>query len=79
MDKKRFVIKFWGDVAAQNAQNLESYFLPNAIINWHNTNECFSVEEYIRANCEYPGEWCGNVERVEIIDDLGISITKVSL
>lgn len=79
MDKKQIVIKFWEDVAAQNAQKLESYFLSNAIINWHNTNECFSVEEYIRANCEYPGKWCGNVERVEMIDDLVISIARVWL
>lgn len=79
MDKKQFVIRFWEDVAVQNAKNLKSYFLSDAIINWHNTNERFSVEEYIIANCEYPGDWCGNVERVEIIDDLGISITRVWL
>lgn len=34
---------------------------------WHCTNECFNVEEFIRANCEYPGEWEGEVERIEKI------------
>lgn len=58
-------------------EKLETYFLPNATINWHNTNERFSVEEYIMANCEYPGDWFGNVERIEIIDDLAISVTRV--
>jgi hypothetical protein len=77
MDKKQFVIGFWEDVVAQNAKRLKSYFLDDAIINWHNTNERFSVDEYIIANCEYPGDWCGNVERVEIIEDLVISITRV--
>ena len=79
MDKKEFVIKFWEDVVAQNAKKLKSYFLYDAIINWHNTNERFSVEEYIIANCEYPGHWCGNVERVEIVGDLVISIARVWL
>ena len=77
MDKQQFIIRFWGDVITQNANNLRNYFSSDAIINWHNTNENFSVEEYVIANCEYPGEWCGNVERVEIIDDLVISIVKV--
>lgn len=79
MDKKQFVINFWADVVTQNANNLRTHFLPDAIINWHNTNESFSVEEYVRANCEYPGEWCGNVERVEIMNDLVISISRVWL
>ncbi len=77
MYKKEFIVRFWENVAAQNAKELESYFLSNAIINWHNTNERFSVGEYIIANCEYPGDWCGSVERIEIIDDLAISITRV--
>ena len=77
MDQKQFVIRFMTDVAAQNRTNLKSYFSADAVINWHNTNESFSVEEYIIANCEYPGEWCGNVERVETIDDLVISIARV--
>jgi len=32
---------------------------------WANTNEYFTVDEYIRANCEYPGEWKGRVEDVQ--------------
>lgn len=58
-------------------RKIRNLFLPNATINWHNTNERFSVEEYIMANCEYPGDWFGNVERIEIIDDLAISVTRV--
>ena len=48
-----------------------------AFINWHNTNEHFSVDEFIRANCEYPGQWGGAVERIEKINDLLISVTHV--
>lgn len=77
MDKEEFIVRFWEDVAAQNGKNLKSYFLSDAIINWHNTNERFSVEEYIIANCDYPGNWCSNVERIEIIGDLVISVARV--
>ena len=37
----------------------------------------FNVEEFIRANCEYPGEWDGEVERIEKIDNLVISVVYV--
>lgn len=78
MDKKQLITKFWEDVASQNAVGLRTCFSPDATINWHNTNESFSVEEYIVANCEYPGTWFGHVERVEIVDDnLAISVAKV--
>lgn len=73
------ILDFWQDVANQNANNLENYFLPEAIINWHNTNEQFLVEEYIRANCEYPGDWCGEVERIELVGNLAITATRVWL
>ena len=77
MDQKQFVIRFMADVAAQNRANLKAHFSADAVINWHNTNESFSVEKYIIANCEYPGEWYGNVERVETIDDLVISVARI--
>jgi hypothetical protein len=50
------VKNFLRDVVQQNSQTLYSWFLPDAKIFWHNSNEQFSVEEYIRANCEYPGD-----------------------
>ena len=73
------ILDFWQDVANQAASNLQNYFLSNATINWHNTNEQFSVEEYIRANCEYPGDWCGEVERIELVENLAITATRVWL
>lgn len=79
MNRKQIILDFWQDVANQNANNLQSYFLSNATIKWHNTNEQFSVEEYIRANCEYPGDWYGEVERIELVENLGITATRVWL
>lgn len=58
------VYSYWRDVLAQNAEAIRSYFAPYAYVNWHCTNEHFTVEEFIRANCEYPGEWDGKIERL---------------
>ena len=80
MDKSQVVIRFWKDVAAQDAVKLTEYFSPDAIINWHNTNEQFSVEEYMIANCDYPGDWHGNLERIELVtENLVISVARVWL
>lgn len=46
---------FWKAVLNQDAGKIKEYFHEDAYVNWHCTNEHFSVEEYIRANCEYPG------------------------
>ena len=68
---------FWKDIFEQNAEALKDYFHENAYVNWHNTNEHFTVDEFIRANCEYPGEWAGEIERKEVIGDLIITAAHV--
>lgn len=54
---------FWKSVLNQDAEQMKTYFHADAYINWHCTNEHFTVDEYIKANCEYPGEWDGEIER----------------
>ena len=68
---------FWKAVLDQDEQKIRTYFHEDAYVNWHCTNEHFTVEEYIRANCEYPGEWEGMVERVERAGDLVIAAVHV--
>ncbi len=68
---------FWKTVLIQDEKKLRNFFHKDAYINWHCTNEHFTVDEYIIANCEYPGEWDGTVERIEQIDDLYITVTLV--
>lgn len=46
-------------------------------MNWHGTNERFTVEEYIRANCEYPGTWDGEIESIDRMGDLFFVVTRV--
>ena len=67
------VKQFWHDVLRQDAVAIRAWFAEDAYVNWHCTNEHFTVNEFIRANCEYPGDWDGTVERVEVLDDLYIT------
>lgn len=71
------VYHFLKAVLAQDAPSIRSFFHKDAYIKWHCTNERFTVDEYIIANCEYPGDWDGTVERVEVLGDLYIAVTKV--
>ena len=71
------IYEFWKDVLAQNADKIKDQFDKNAYINWHCTNEHFNVDEFIIANCEYPGNWNGEVERVEKINDIFVTVIHV--
>ena len=53
------VKQFWKAVLAQDEKEIRKYFHKDAYVNWHCTNEHFTIDEYIIANCEYPGEWDG--------------------
>ena len=40
---------------------LRKLFQKSAVVEWPCTNERFTLEEYVLANCEYPGEWGGKI------------------
>lgn len=69
--------QYWHAVLCQNAAAIRSYFHPDAWVNWHNTNEHFTVEEFIRANCEYPGDWAGEIEQMIQTDEYVITAVHV--
>lgn len=69
--------QFWSDVLAQRADEIRKYFHADAGIKWHCTNEHFSVDEYVLANCEYPGDWDGVIERMTTANDMIITETQV--
>lgn len=77
MDRTAFITDFWRDVLSQNEKALERYFSADAIVRWHNTNEQFTAQEYIVANCTYPGAWQGEIERLEHSENLSISVARV--
>ena len=68
---------FWDAVLRQDASALRECFHSDAWVNWHNTNEHFTVEDFIRANCEYPGDWDGEVERIIAAEEHIITATHV--
>ena len=68
---------YWRAVLDQDADVMRSFLHPEAEIRWHCTNERFTAEEFIRANCEYPGEWDGEIERVEHTGELCVCAVRV--
>jgi len=79
MNYKEKVISLWTEMDRQNWGNIHKYFEDTAIINWNNTKESFNVEEFVRVNSAYPGDWSITIERLEGIDNLVISVVKVQL
>lgn len=79
MGNKEKIIDLWNDIDKQNWDNLFHYFCDDAMINWNNSNESFNVEEFVRANCEYLGDWAITIERLEVMDNLVVSVVKVEL
>ena len=69
--------RYWKATLEQRAEEMSSYFHKDAYINWHNTNEHFTVSEFIKANCEYPGKWDGEIERIVEKENLIITVVHV--
>lgn len=62
------VEKYWASVIAQDAAEMKSFLAPDAVIKWHCTNERFTVDEFVKANCEYPDKWKGEIEKTMAVD-----------
>ena len=69
--------QFWKAVLEQDEDGIRQCFRDDAYVNWHCTNEHFTADEFIRANCEYPGEWDGEIERVEKAGDTAVTVVRV--
>lgn len=68
---------FWQAVLKQDAEQMRAYLHPAAVIRWPNTNEQFTAEEFVRANCAYPNDWSGEVEMLREDGELTITVTRV--
>lgn len=77
MDLENFIRQYWSCITTQNEKQLEKFFHKNACIRWYNTNELFDVSEFMRANCDYPGSWSGEIERIEQIEGTTITVTHI--
>lgn len=61
---------FWKFVLKQDRAMLKTFFADDAVIRWHCTDEEYTVDEYITANCEYSGIYDGHIERIDVSGDL---------
>ena len=71
------IAAFFAAVWRQDAEALRAFFCPDAVVDWPCTNERFTVDAYIRANCEYPGDWAGTIERTERAGDCFVVAARV--
>lgn len=71
------VEKYWHAVLNQSPEAMKVYFHEDSLIRWHNTDECFTVDEFITANCVYPGNWAGEIQRIEQLPSLTITVVHV--
>ncbi len=68
---------YWSAVLTQNECRLRDFFHPSAHVEWHNTNEHFTVEGFVRANCTYPGSWDGEIEKLVETERLTVTVVRV--
>lgn len=68
---------YWTCTLSQNAIEMRTFFHEEAMVYWHNTNEQFTADEFIKVNCEYPGNWEGELEIVEERKELIITALRV--
>ena len=68
---------YWAATLAQRPDEMAAFFAPDATVRWPNTNELFTAAEFIRANCEYPGRWEGEIERVEALGSLLVTVVRL--
>ena len=80
MSNVDIIMSYWQIVDKQEWDKLKDCFSASATVEWPNTNECFiDINNFIRANCEYPGNWSIMVEKIEEIGNKIITVSKVLL
>lgn len=77
--KTNQVKAFWACMDQQRWDDLPGFFAPAATIFWPNTNEKFTVQDFVSANKHYPGRWHIAIERIEQTPSTIITVVKVSL
>ncbi|MBN2504937.1 MAG: nuclear transport factor 2 family protein [Bacilli bacterium] len=71
------VREFWEALGRQDYDTVKSFFTDNAVIYWPNTNEKFTVENYIHVNKTYPGTWDFAFESLKIFDSQALSVVRI--
>lgn len=77
MVPRELITGFWNAMDERRWHEVADYFCSDAAIFWHNTHERFTAPEFVEVNSSYPGQWTIQVERLEEIGDLVISVVNV--
>ena len=70
--------RYWQDCVRQDKEALRAWFCPDARISWPCTGETFTVDEFLLANCEYPGRWTGTLLRVTPTPDGAVTECSIA-
>ncbi|MDB1144729.1 MAG: hypothetical protein KGV48_000120 [Alcaligenaceae bacterium] len=68
---------YWDAIVKQDDSQIRPFFSQEASIHWHNTDEHFSVDEFIKVNCTYPGQWDYEIKHSKQLDHLLITAVRV--
>ncbi len=77
MDKTEIIKNYWYSLVSPDAAKLKKYFHIDAKIFWHNTNELFTADEFIRINCAYPGKWSSELKSAEAFNGKVTTVVRV--
>ena len=69
--------RYWKAALAQQPEEMKAFFQEDASINWYNTNEHFTVDELSGQTVNTPGKWGGEIERIEQVGNLIITVVHV--
>lgn len=70
--------EYWQCLDRADWDRLASFYHPGAVIRWHNSDEQFTREEFVRVNREYPLAWRVRLERAETDGETLVSVCRVS-
>ncbi len=79
MSQTEAIFSLWQTIDQQNWERLPSFFAPEALIHWHNTNERFTVSQFVQANSQYPGHWQIDLQKLLETGETVISVVRVQL
>lgn len=77
MTKKELAAAFWKTMSEQRFEDLKGFFDEEALVFWPNTEEMFTVDQFIKANAAYPGTWDETVKQIYEIENGMITETLV--
>jgi len=79
MEAEQLVSGLWRDMHDQAWDKIAGYYSETAVIRVHDTNEQFTLEEFVSMNRSIPGGgWSVDVERLERAGDIVVSVARLT-